>query len=81
MYEYAIKIRYQDDVEAGRQELERRGLFDAATQQILKDVADFRNSVAHRHAIFVTAHSPIESQPVGEYKRYAPYCMYFTSER
>lgn len=51
-------------------EIEKRGLFDASTRKILKDVADLRNSVAHRHAIFVTAHSPIEGQPVGEYKGY-----------
>lgn len=51
-------------------EIEKRGLLDPATRKILKDVADLRNSVAHRYAIFVTAPSVIEGHPTGEYKGY-----------
>ncbi len=50
------------------QEIARRGLFDVTTRSILKAVADLRNSVAHRHAVFVTIQSPIEGHPIGEYK-------------
>jgi len=49
-------------------EIARRGLFDVTTRSILKAVADLRNSVAHRHAVFVTIPSPIKGQPIGEYK-------------
>jgi hypothetical protein len=49
-------------------EIGRRGLFDAATRSILKEVADLRNSVAHRHAVFVTIQSPMANHPIGEYK-------------
>jgi hypothetical protein len=48
-------------------EIEKRGLLDAATRKVLKNVADLRNSVAHRHAIFVTAPPPVEGHPAGEY--------------
>ena len=48
-------------------EIKKRGLLDDATRTILKGVADLRNSVAHRHAIFVTAPSPIEGQAFGKY--------------
>jgi hypothetical protein len=65
-YEYEAKMTLGH----AHQEIEKRGLLDAPTRQILKDVADLRNSVAHRHAIFVTAPSPVEGQPVGEYKGY-----------
>jgi hypothetical protein len=50
------------------QEIEKRGLLDTSTLKILKDVADLRNSVAHRHAVVVTIQSPIEGRPIGEYK-------------
>src|SRR5437867_1868091 len=52
---------YEDKMTLGQahREIEKRGLLDVATRRILKDVADLRNSVAHRHAIFVTAPSPI----------------------
>src|SRR5574342_274250 len=50
------------------QELAKRGLFDVTTRAILKAVADLRNSVAHRHAVFVTIPSLIEGHQVGEYK-------------
>ena len=49
-------------------EIEKRGLLDAVTRQILREVSELRDSVAHRQAIFVTAHPPIEGQAVGEYK-------------
>jgi hypothetical protein len=49
-------------------EIEKRGLLDPATRKIRKAVADLRNSVAHRHAIFVTAPSPVDGHPTGEYK-------------
>ena len=65
-YEYEAKMTLGQ----AQQEIERRGLFDASIWQILKEVANLRNSVAHRQAIFVTAHSPVEGQPVGEYKGY-----------
>ena len=48
--------------------IEKRGLLDASTRKVLKDVADLRNSVAHRHAVFVTIQSPIKGHPIGEYK-------------
>lgn len=51
-------------------EIDRRGLLDPATRGVLKDVAELRNSVAHRHAVFVTAPSPVEGKTVGEYKGY-----------
>lgn len=66
LYEYAIKM----SLGQAYREAERRDLLNAATRKILKDVADLRNSVAHGHASFVTAPSPIEGRPVGEYKGY-----------
>jgi len=51
-------------------EVKKRGLLDDATRTILKAVADLRNSVAHRHAIFVTAPAPIERQAIGKYNGY-----------
>lgn len=66
LYEYEAK----KSLGWARQEIEKRGLLDPATRKVLKDVADLRNSIAHRHAIFVTAPSPIEGQSVGEYKGY-----------
>ncbi len=51
-------------------EIKKRGLLDEPTTTILKGVADLRNSVAHRHAIFVTAPSPIEGQSIGKYNGY-----------
>lgn len=65
-------FEYEDKMTLGQAhwEIEKRGLLDAATRKILKDVSDLRNSVAHRHAIFVTLPSPIEGHPTGEYKDY-----------
>lgn len=48
----------------------KRGLLDDATRTILKALADLRNSVAHRHAIFVTVPSPIQGQAIGTYNGY-----------
>jgi len=45
-----------------------RRSFDESTRSILKAVADLRNSVAHRHVVFVTIPTPTPGQPVGEYK-------------
>jgi hypothetical protein len=44
------RLRAQDDTGTGSAGDCKAGLFDAATRSILKDdVADLRNSVAHRH--------------------------------
>ncbi len=61
---------YEPEMTLGKaqQELARRGLLDASTQTILKDIGDLRNSVARRYAVFVTIQSPIEGHPIGEYK-------------
>jgi hypothetical protein len=48
--------------------IEARRLLDTKTRTVLKDVADLRNSVAHRHAVVVTARPPAGARPVGEYK-------------
>jgi hypothetical protein len=66
LYEYKVTM----SLGQAHYEIEKRGLLDTATRAVLKDVADLRNSVAHRHAIFVTAPSPIEGRSVGEYKGY-----------
>jgi len=60
---------YEDKMTLGQahHEIENRGLLDTATRKVLKNVADLRNSVAHRHAIFVPAPSPLEGHPTGEY--------------
>ena len=53
---------------AAKDNLERRGLLSQATRNILKAVADLRNSVAHRHAGFpdpAVAHS---GPPTGHYR-------------
>src|SRR5262245_58834904 len=47
-YEYGAKMTLGQAL----QKIEERALLDEATRKILKDVADLRNSVAHRHAIF-----------------------------
>jgi hypothetical protein len=66
-YEYEKKMTLGD----AHREIEKRGLLDPVTRTVLKDVADLRNSVAHRRqAIFVTTPSPIAGQSVGEYKGY-----------
>lgn len=49
-------------------EITKRGLLDDTTRATVKAVADLRNSVAHRHAIFVTAPSPVGGHLTGEYK-------------
>jgi hypothetical protein len=66
LYEYEERMTLGQ----AHHEIEKRGLLDPATRTVLKGVADLRNSVAHRHAIFVTAPSPIEGQSVGEYRGY-----------
>jgi hypothetical protein len=52
---------------AAKDQLERRGLLDAATNNILKAVADLRNSVVHRHVGF-PAPAPHSGPPVGRYR-------------
>lgn len=49
-------------------EITKRGLLNETTRATIKAVADLRNSLAHRHAIFVTAPSPVDGHPTGEYK-------------
>jgi len=65
-YEYAEKMTLGQ----AHQEIEKRKLLDPSTRTILKEVSALRNSVAHRHAIFVTVDSPIEEQSVEQYKGY-----------
>jgi len=63
-YEYEEKMTLGQ----AHRELERRSLLDTTTRKIIQDVAALRNSVAHRHAVFVTAQSPIAGLSIGEYK-------------
>ncbi len=66
LYEYERRMTLGQ----ASQQIARRKLLDGATTTILDAVAKLRNSVAHRDAIFVTVHSPIQGHEVGEYKGY-----------
>ena len=56
LYEYEAKMTLGQ----AQQEIKKRGLLDETTRTTLKDVADLRNSVAHRHA----THVRVSRQPL-----------------
>jgi len=78
----AVGVLWVDDGEPGpyedyeirmtlggaRDRLERRGLLDPATRNILKAVADLRNSVAHQPVGFPYPRTSHSGRAVGQYR-------------